>query len=186
MGSIDLGRVEARARRRYEWSRALRALLGFAPALLVVAAAALLGKRPASAVAFGALLFALGVFLLWHGREIRRAVLPGFAAGVFPLALTLCANRMGHLCTGDHCVSWCLPACTLGGLAAGAIVATLLRRGKHGLAAWLAASGVALLTGAMGCTCVGYSGVIGLALGYGVALLPALARRALGQHGPSA
>ena len=51
----------------------------------------------------------------------RSAVqpLPGVALGVFPLALALCANHMGHVCTGSSCVALCVPACVVGGLVAG-------------------------------------------------------------------
>ena len=36
--------------------------------------------------------------------------------------------------------------------------------------------GCALLTGAMGCTCVGYSGLAGLALGYALGIVPSWLR----------
>jgi hypothetical protein len=41
----------------------------------------------------------------------------------------------------------------------------------------LAASTIAVLTGAMGCSCVGYAGVVGLIAGFVVGLLPAIVRR---------
>ena len=177
MDSIDLAKLERQARRKYEWARARRALLGFAPALLVVAVAALANKHPTSAVAFGSVMFVVGASLLWYGREIRRAVLPGLAMGLLPLALALCANHMGHMCMDDRCMTMCVPACTLGGLGAGIGVSLIGLRWKQGPAFWLGASVLTLLTGAMGCSCVGYSGVAGLAVGYGVGLIPVLVRR---------
>lgn len=176
MGSTDLVRLEQRARAHYELVRVMRAVLAFVPALAIVAIAAAVGRRPSSALGFGATMFVLGVALLWYGREPRRGVLPGLLAGSLPLALTLCATRVGHVCGGDHCVSLCIPACTIGGLSAGVLVARTLYRKRRRPLAWLAASGIALLTGAMGCTCVGYAGVAGLVLGYGVAVIPLLAR----------
>ena len=172
MDSTELSRIERRLRLRYEWSRVWHALLGFAPVLLIVVLATLLTRRPHSALLFGGSMFAAGTIALWYGREIRRAVLPGLLAGLVPLTLALCANHIGHACTGDRCVALCIPACTLGGLVAALAIAGLGHRGRHGLGFWIGASGIALLTGAMGCTCVGYSGLAWLALGYALGIVP--------------
>lgn len=177
MDSIDLTHLERRARRKYEWARARRAVVGFAPALLIIALAALASKHPTTALVFGSLLFVVGAGLLWYGREIRRAVLPGFMMGLLPLALALCANHLGHACMGDRCLSLCIPACTVGGLGAGAGVSLFGVRWKQGPGFWVGATTLTLLTGAMGCSCVGYSGIAGLAAGYGIGLLPALVQR---------
>jgi hypothetical protein len=179
MESVDLNLVERRARRKYEWHRARLAILGFAPSLVVVAIAALSNKHPASAMGFGAGMFAVGVALLWYGGDVRRAVLPGLAMGLLPLALALCANSMGHACMGDHCMSLCVPACAIGGLGAGLGVSLVGLRWKQGLPFWVGATALTLLTGAMGCSCIGYGGVAGLTLGYGLGILPALLRRGL-------
>ena len=173
MDSSELSDRKRKVRLKYEWSRARRAILGFAPAIIVIAVATLLGKRPEFTLAFGSLMFVYGVALLWYGRELKRAVLPGVIAGLVPLVLALCANHIGHVCTGDSCMMVCIPACTAGGLAAGLAVAWVGHRDRRGLGFWMSASSLALLTGAMGCACVGYSGVVGLALGYGVGLVPA-------------
>lgn len=177
MDSIDLARIERRARLKYEWSRALRALLGFAPALIVVVIAILANKHPGSALAFGGAMFAVGVALLWYGRDVRRAVLPGLALGLFPLALTLCANHMVHACMGDHCMTLCVPACAIGGLGAGVGVSVIGLRWKQGLPFWIGATVLTLLTGAMGCSCAGYTGIAGLVVGFGLGLLPGIIRR---------
>lgn len=177
MDSTDLAQLQRRARRKYELARARRALLLFAPALSVVALAAVASKHPGSALAFGSAMFVVGVALLWYGRDVRRAVLPGLAMGLLPLALALCANHLGHSCMADRCLTWCVPACTLGGFGAGMGVSLLGRRAKQGAAFWLAATALTLLTGAMGCSCVGYSGVAGLVVGYGLGSLPWWIRR---------
>ena len=177
MDSIDLERVERRARFKYEWSRVRRALLGFAPAMLVVGIAALFARYPSSALLFGLMMFAVGVALLWYGRDLKRAVLPGLVAGIVPLTLVLCASRVDHACMGNECMMVCLPACAAGGIVAGLVVAAVGYRGGHGMGFWVGASAVALLTGAMACFCVGYSGLAGLALGYGAGMVPAVARR---------
>ncbi len=177
MVSIDLGRLERRARRKYEWARARRAAGGLAPSLVLVALAAALNKHPMSAIAFGAALFAVGAGLLWYGRDVRRAVLPGLAMGLLPLAMALCANHLGHACMGAHCVMLCLPACALGGLGAGVGVSVIGLRAKQAWPFWLGATTLTLLTGAMGCSCVGYSGVAGLAVGYAMGLFAGSVRR---------
>jgi hypothetical protein len=182
MDSIELRRFERRARVVYEWSRARRAILGFAPAIVIVAIATLLTPRPSSSLVFGVLMFVSGVALLWYGRDLRRAVLPGLVAGIVPLTLALCANRFGHECSGESCVMWCVPACTLGGLVAGLAVSAVGHRGRHGPGFWAAASGISLFTGAMGCACVGYSGVLGLVVGFGAGFVPSLVQRLSGQR----
>jgi hypothetical protein len=174
MASTDLARVMRRARLHYEWGRARRAIAGFAPVLALIMVAAHLGHRPTFTWMIGALLFIAGTSILWYGRDLRRAVLPGVFAGIVPLTLALCANHFGHVCTGDRCMTLCVPACTLGGLLAGLAVAAVGHARRQGFSFWATASLLALLTGAMGCACVGYSGMAGLALGFGGASLPAL------------
>lgn len=184
MDSIDLTRIERRARRRYEWARARRAVLGFAPSLLVVIIAVLASKHPNAALGFGGAMFVLGVALLWYGHDVRRAVLPGLAMGLLPLALGLCANHMAHVCNGDHCMTLCVPACTVGGLGAGIGVSLIGVRWKQGWPFWIGATALTLLTGSMGCSCAGFTGVAGLAVGYGVGLLAGLIGRRRDGGGP--
>ena len=179
MASADLPLVERRLRRRYEWARARRAFWGFTPSLVIVGAAALFAKHPTSALAFGAGMFVFGVTALWYGRDVRKAVLPGVALGLIPLTLALCANQTHHACMDGACMSVCLPACTVGGLVAGIGMAIVGHRQRQGCGYWLAASAITMLTGAMGCSCVGYAGVIGLIAGFGVGLLPAFVRRSI-------
>ena len=178
MDSIDLAHLERRARRVYEFQRLWRALLGVMPVLVVAAVAALFTHRPISALGFGLATVALGVAMLWYGRNPQKAVLPGVAAGLVPLVLALCANHL-HACGRDVCTSVCVPACTAGGLIAGLAVANVGLRRTAGVWFWLPASSLALLTGAMGCACIGYSGVWGLSLGIGIGLVLGQARRVL-------
>lgn len=176
MDSIDLNLLERKARTRYEVTRAVRSLVGFAPALLVVLLAATVGRRPSSAAFFGTLLFLLGSFFLWRGRTMHRAVLPGLLAGMIPLLFALMANR-GHACGGDHCSTWCLPACVAGGIVAGLVVSWVAHSRGLGWRFWAGASAISFLTGAMGCSCIGYSGVVGLGVGFVAGALPWVARR---------
>ena len=154
-----------RARRAYELARLTRAMVGFAPVLLLVTAAMALGNRPLPVLGLGAGLFVGGVALLWYGRDPARAVLPGVLAGVVPLCFALCASRIGHICHGDGCVSVCLYACSAGGLLAGAGIGWYAQSRRRSRRFLLPAAGLAVLTGAMGCSCVGYTGVLGLAAG---------------------
>lgn len=181
MDSTDLARFERRARVRYEWSRLRRAVVGFSPLLLVVMAAVLLARHPMWTFALGSALFVGGVALLSYGRDLRRAVLPGVAAGLVPLSLSLCAVHVAHVCTGDQCMMVCVPACTIGGLVAGLTVAGVGLARRGGPSFWLSASGVAILTGSMGCSCVGLSGVVGLALGFVAGMVPGVVRRFLAE-----
>jgi hypothetical protein len=176
MGSTEILTLQRRARARYEVARLRAALLGVFPLVLVVTMALCFTARPASTLGFGLAAAALGAVLLWYGREPQRAVLPGMAAGLVPLVLSLCANQIHH-CGSDGCSSFCAPACTLGGVVAGLAVASIARRRRAGVWFWLSASGMAVLTGSMGCMCVGYSGVLGLGLGYAVGLVPGLLAR---------
>jgi hypothetical protein len=176
MDSIDLTRLEAVARRRYELRRLLAGALGFAPVLSVVAVATTLGRRPLPALALGGLLFAAGVAALWRGEALRKAVLPGVFTGLIPLALALGFN-LTHGCDGEHCTMVCLPACTAGGLVAGLAVSTFLARHRLPWPAWGAAASLSMLTGAMGCVCVGSSGILGMAGGFALGVAPVVVRQ---------
>jgi hypothetical protein len=182
MDSTDLLRLERHIRARYEWARARRALVGFAPVLLLPAFAAAVSRHPWAAVACGVVTFLGGAIALWYGLEAKHAVLPGVASGVVPLAMALCASRI-HPCTGDGCMMVCVPACFTGGVVAGLAIGNVAGRSRAGATFWMLASGLALMTGAIGCACAGYSGIAGLAIGYGAGVVPsmlgwALARRA--------
>lgn len=166
MEPTDVDALERRLRSVYERTRFKRAFAGFSPIFVLVAAALVFGGRPTAALWLGPVLFGGGVFALWYGREPGRGVLPGALAGGVALLLALCANRVGHACTGERCVSWCVPACIAGGLLAGALVSVVGVRQRRGIGYWASASGITLLTGALGCSCVGFSGVIGLAGGF--------------------
>jgi hypothetical protein len=155
-------------------------VLGFLPVFVLVGVACALGDRPWWALAFGVGLFAAGVWALSYGRDARRAVLPGLAAGMAPLVLVLLARHVGHVCGGAECTSLCLQACVVGGAIAGLAVGFTKAARSAGAAFWVAASFVAVLTGAMACARLGISGILGLVLGYLVGLLPGLVRRVRG------
>lgn len=171
MEPTDTLLLERRFRRVYELGRLRRAFVGFVPVWLLIASAVVFGGRLSTALVAGPLLFAAGVFALWYGREPGRGVLPGAMAGGAALVLVLCANQMGHFCTGERCMSWCLPACIAAGLLAGGFVSAIGVRERRGAGYWVSASGITLLAGALGCSCIGYSGIAGLGLGFAVVTL---------------
>lgn len=160
--------VERQARRAYEWARLRRAALGVTPVVLVVLAAVLWAARPVPAVALGLALVAVGVGSLWFGNGLQRSLAPGVLAGLVPLIAVNCVTRLGHVCAGGACMSVCLPACALGGAAVGFVIGVWAARRTARAGMWATASAAALLTGAMGCACVGASGVVALALGFAV------------------
>jgi hypothetical protein len=178
MDSTDLAHQQQLARSAYEFSRVRRALLGFSPlAAVLVGVGCAFGDRPSWTLSLGAGLFLLGATLLWHGRDLGRAVLPGVVAGCVPLVLVLSARHFGHVCTGASCSTVCMQACAVGGIAAGIAVASVGNARRSGPGFWLAASALAVLTGAMACACLGASGIAGLVLGYSAGVAPGLLRR---------
>lgn len=184
MDSTDLAPLKRRVRRAYELARVRAALLGVAPVMVIAIAATCVAHRPSSTLGFGLAAVLVGAVMLWYGRDAQKAVLPGIAAGLVPLVLALCANYV-HVCGPDGCSTLCMPACAMGGGVAGLVVATVGNRRKMGLWYWVCASSLALLTGAMGCACMGYSGVMGLALGFGAGIVPGFLRRALSRNSTS-
>lgn len=172
MPSIDLERLERRARRGYERARIRRALLGAMPVALLVAVVFYLRLHPHPHVmlGIGAGSFALGAALLWFGREPGRAVLPGLLAGLLPLWLALCARHWGHMCSDAECMAMCLPVCAAGGALAGLVVSWYGAFRGRTVWFWASVSGMTLLVGAVGATCAGFQGVLGVAAGYGLGL----------------
>ena len=171
MESTDLQRTEMRSRRAYELTRVRRAAVAFAPVVVLVLAATLIGERVGYILAFGAALFMLGVGLLWYGRSVKRAVLPGLLAGLAPLVFGLCAKYV-HECAGPGCMMFCVPACCAGGVIAGIVIDFVALRGRSKVGFFIAASGVGLLTGAMGCVCAGALGLAGLLVGFALSAVP--------------
>jgi len=185
MESNDLKETEHRARRAYETTRLRRAAVAFAPVLLLMTAAVFIGHRVGYTMAFGSALFIIGVGLLWYGRSTKRAVLPGLIAGSVPLLFALCAKHVGHACVGDGCMVLCVPACAVGGVIAGIVIDFVCLRGGRGIGFWVAASGIGLLTGAMGCACAGALGLAGLAVGFAASAVPGLVATLLRRRVPA-
>jgi hypothetical protein len=171
MASIDVVSLERRARARYEWVRLSQSAFGFSPVVVLVAVLAWFARRPVSVVVLGCLLFGTGVSCLWRRRDLHRSVVPGLMSGLIPLVLALVANQR-HGCASGNCSMWCVQACVAGGLLSGSAIAWVMSRSQFGWNVTACAVAISFLTGAMGCSCVGYSGVVGLAAGLAVTAVP--------------
>ncbi len=172
----DLVAAEQRAKQAYERTRWRLAFVGPLPLVVLVVAAAALGGRPLAAAAFGTLLYGTGVLFRWRGQQLGAALAPGALAGALPLLLAFAAKAWGHVCLGSSCVSLCLPACCAGGALAGLLITRVAIRRSAGVSFFAAAFAVAVLVGALGCSCVGFGGVIGLTVGLLLSLVPGLVR----------
>lgn len=173
--------VFASASLAYERGRKRWALLTAAPLLLLPLASYFLGDRLGSSVALGALLVTGGAVLLWRGGELSQGLSAGLRAGLLPLGLAHAANLYGHICTPAGCTSLCVPACALGGVAAGVLVARAAARSNHSMTVLVSGAAVAVAIGALGCACIGFSGMAGMVAGTVAASVTAralVARRA--------
>lgn len=176
--AIDAIQFKRKARRVYELSR-LRHALGLSiPVLLVGAMVAALVHEVSLPLILGLLLYLASVTLLWWGGSPGRSVLPGVVYGLLPLTGSVIAKLHHHVCMGFDCYSTCMLYCLSGGVVAGLLVARLALRSQTPVAVFLSAAATALLTGAIGGSCVGVHGVVGMAFGIGLGAIP-LAWRAL-------
>jgi len=166
--------LEGRARRAYEWGR-LRWSLRLAPFVLAAAGTAFACGRPfdlTGALTIGLLPLAVG--LSFAGGSAGNAVIPGLLGGSVALALPLLVGTVGHFCLGPSCMSFCLPACVLGGAIAGGLIGAAARRQEREAPFFVSALAIAGLMGALGCTLAGLAGVGGMLAGALLAGTPLL------------
>jgi hypothetical protein len=124
-----------------------------------------------------AVLYLASMFLLWWGRAPSRGVLPGITYGLLPLSAGVIGKLNGHVCMGFACYGVCLPLCIGGGILAGLFIARVAARSESPLAVFFSAAATALFTGAIGSSCVGVHGVIGMGIGIGLGFAPMMAFR---------
>ncbi len=173
MERTDL-QIRARGKRAYELGRlrsAMKALPYVVP--LVVLASSSSMTSLSWNVALGTALAALTVGLLWRGEAHGRAVGTGLLAGAIPLLLPLAMQSTGHCCLAGACSTWCLPLCIGAGFAAAIMVgirASSEVRAPGRFA--LSATGVAALTGAIGCAGMGLGAVAGMIAALAVVSAP--------------
>ncbi len=158
------------ARAAYERSRWALAAQVAGPVTVVPVLSWVLGTRWPSALGLGAALVAVLAVLVWRGGALAFGGLTGLKAGVVPLALAHASKLWGHVCTPAGCTTLCVPACATGGLLAGLLVERWARRSpRPGVTRALGAA-VCLLTGGLGCSCVGYAGLAGMVMGLVVSM----------------
>jgi len=156
--------VPSALRLSYEVARLRRALIEASPALLFTVVLLLEGAAPQRLTA-ALLMYVTAVLARAVGQSAGAAVLPGLLFGLVPFLIVRVAESAGHVCLGDRCMSWCLPACVIGGLAGGVLVGVRGARAKDPVAFGLSAATLVVLSGVVGCGCAGGAGMAGVALG---------------------
>lgn len=160
--ALDLVLLERGVRRTYELARLRDALVGGLPLAVLAGVAVWLGPQRWFVGAVGVALVVAVVGYFWHGLGAAKAVLPGVGAGLVPLVLTHVANGFGPGCTAHGCGTYCMEACIAGGGLASLALLRFAHRAEHPPSAWGYGASLAWLTGALGCSCVGYTGVLAL------------------------
>jgi len=177
--SAEQSLLRGRAKRAYEWGRLRRALGGSIPTLLVAGMVAALVREVSWPLVLGLALYLASVLLLWFGRSPGRSVLPGVVYGLLPLTGGVIAKLHGHVCMGLSCYSTCMFYCVGGGVLAGILVGRLASKSDSPTAVFMSAAATSLLTGAIGSSCVGVHGIIGMAAGIGLGAVPQTLRWAI-------
>lgn len=156
--------VLERCRAAYESARRKRATMLSVPVMLVAALGVAVAPKHLLGALVGLIFVAAAWLCLVIGRVAERALFPGVVAGLIPLMAAQATRVIGHGCTGSACISLCLPACTVGGITAGLVLAWVGRQQSSPLF-FVIGGFFSILVGAFGCSCIGYSGVIGLITG---------------------
>ncbi len=174
--TLEPNTLERRLRRFYEMGRMLRALRLGLPILGLALLAYWFGPgRSFDQFAAGSLGL-LGLVYLWRGQMAEKATFPGIVAGMVPLLLTHLANAGQSGCEHGVAVTSCMVACLVGGVVAALVVVRFASPLPRPLPAWGFAASLAFLTGALGCSCIGYSGVLALSGGLLLTSSPQLVR----------
>lgn len=169
-------RAPAQLRAAYERGRVLTSLRRASPALLFPIALGLDGAS-LDRLGLAALLVVTAVLAHVVGRGAARAVLPALLLGLVPFFVVRLAESTGHVCLGEACVRWCLPACLFGGLFGGLGVGVLGARDEDRGGFVLAAASITVLSGVLGCVCAGSAGMAGVLLGTVLGVVPVLVLR---------
>ena len=138
----------------------------------VDAAASLLLLVPALLWADGSLrTLILGVIVLssvalfsYRGGPAGKSALSAVMLGSLPIVLALSSLSLHQACSHHGCSSYCVPACALGGVIAGVIAGRVGARSPRPFLSIVSLLWLIGLTGSIGCSCVGKSGMLALAL----------------------
>jgi len=165
----ELEAVRLRMRRQYELGRVRRSLFVLIPILALCVIAWRVGEDPRGPVVGGAMLALVTLAFLWRGQRAGRAVLPALLAGLLPFGCALYAH-----CAAESRLGLCALACAAGSVVAGLVIARLARRADARAKTWTYAGAVTLLTGSLGCACIGLGGLAALVLGLASVAVPSL------------
>ncbi len=165
------------AKRAYEIGRLRHAAGWSVPTLVLGGAVALMVNDLSVPLVLASVLFLASMGLLWWGRAPGRGVLPGIACGLLPLGGGVIGRLHGHVCLGASCYGVCMLLCVGGGVLAGLVIARIAARSENPLVVFFSAAATALFTGAMGSSCVGIHGIIGMGMGIGLGVFPMMAFR---------
>lgn len=166
----DDDRLLSVARAAYERSRVLFALRVAAPVALLPLMSFRMGTSMRSASVFGAALVLSVALFMWRGGSFAWAGFSGLKAGAIPFVLAHASKLVGHVCTPSGCTTLCVPACATGGVIAGLLIERFARRGPSPTVTRMLGVTVAIFTGALGCACVGSSGLVAMMVGLGASL----------------
>lgn len=156
----------AKARTAYERARLRRAVLHALPSLFLFVVLVLEGRaHDTLSLLASVAMFPTSVLALHLGQGAAAAVFPSLLFGLVPFAIVRIAESTGHVCLGEACVSWCLPACLIGGVVGGVLVGVRGRRERDRAGYALTAITLVFLAGAIGCSCSGSAGLLGIAVG---------------------
>jgi hypothetical protein len=109
--------------------------------------------------------FCTYVLFQYRGGELARGSLSGLCFSALPFATTLIARQSGHYCAMGACRSFCLPMCLCAGAIAGALLIRASRAATSRPKFLTAGATMTAAVGALSCMCVGYSSLLGAALG---------------------
>lgn len=169
--------LRERAKHAYELGRWKHAAAWSIPTLLLGGMVALLVREVSIPLVLAAILYLVSMIMLWWGRAPGRSVLPGVTYGLLPLSAGVIGKMHGHVCMGFACYGVCLPLCIGGGVLAGLFIARVAARSENPMAVFFSAAATALFTGAIGSSCVGFHGVVGMGIGLGLGFAPMMVLR---------
>jgi len=167
-----------RGRWLYELGRARWASQILVLVLPLLVVARMVGRPGPLVLALGGLLAIAGFTLAMIHDRYARAVHIGLLAGL-PALLIPVLIRMLHLLPFGAVIDPCIPASFLSGVVAGWVVSRRATEEVHRLSFWSAAVLVTALSGSLGCSVAGGSGVTGLLAGVVAGSAPVWLRSAL-------
>ena len=178
MAPITEQALARRGRWAYELGRARWASRMLLVVLPLLAAALLVGRPAPLVVGLGGLLGATAFALAMAHDRYARAVRTGVLAGLPTLLIPVLMQAL-HLLPVEAGVDPCIPASFLSGILAGWVVSRRASAETQRLSFWIAAVLATALTGTLGCSVAGGSGVVGLMAGVVAGSAPALLRAAM-------